>query len=408
MKIVQINMVHNSSTGKIMIQIARTAREKGYEAHTFSVPGFSVRHPEARPEIPGHTYLGTPFEHGLHYVLGKNLGLNGYFSVFTTAALIRRLKIIQPDIIHLHNIHNWCLNLPMLMSYVKKSGAKVVWTLHDCWSFTGQCPYFDMVQCERWKTGCHDCPQCGAYPESRVDHSAMMYRKKQKWFLNMKDATLVTPSNWLADLARQSFMGCYPVKVIHNGIDLEVFRPVESDFRAKYGLEDKIVLLGVAFGWGKRKGLDVFLELAGRLDEKYRIVLVGTSEELDSRLPANIISIHNTDNQQQLAQIYTAADILLNPTREENFPTVNLEAMACGTPVITFRTGGSPEMLDETSGMVVAKNDIDGMLQAIDAVLADPDITPESCRKRAMDFDMNHRFAEYVSLYENLMGKDCR
>ena len=404
MKIAQINMVSTSSTGKIMLQIARCGRERGHETYTFSVPGFSIRHPEKLVPHPGHTYVGTPFEHAVHYVLGRYTGHLGSFSQITTWQLIRRLKQIQPDIIHLHNIHNWSLNFPMLASYLKSSGAKVVWTLHDCWTFTGQCPYFDMVGCDRWKTGCHDCPQCDVYPETNVDRSRQMYRKKQEWFLNIPDMVLVTPSRWLAELTEQSYMGGYPVRVIHNGIDLEVFRPCESDFRQRYGCEDQILLLGVAFGWGKRKGLDVFMELSKRLDSRYRIVLVGTDETTDAVLPDNIISIHTTQNQQELAAIYSAADCFVNPTREDNFPTVNLEALACGTPVVTFRTGGSPECLDETCGIVVEKDDVDGLEQAVRRICDQKPFSAQACRARAEQFGMYDRFAEYIDLYEEIMG----
>lgn len=214
--------------------------------------------------------------------------------------------------------------------------------------------------------------------------------------------TLVTPSEWLAELTRQSFLKDYPVKVINNGIDLSIFKPTESDFRRRYNCEDKFILLGVAFGWGKRKGLDVFVELSKRLDSnRFQIVLVGTSEAIDTQLPSNIISIHKTDNQSQLAEIYTAADLFVNPTREENFPTVNIESIACGTPVITFNTGGSPEIIDDTCGCVVDCDDIDGMERAILRIESERPYSETSCMIRAQKYDMNEKFKEYVKLYEN-------
>lgn len=397
-------MVATSSTGKIMLQIAQCGRKCGHEMSTFSIPGFSISHPEKLVAYPGHRYVGTPFEHAVHYVLGLHTGRNGYFSVFTTMQLIRELKKIDPDIIHLHNIHNWSLNFSMLFRYLRKSRAKVVWTLHDCWTFTGQCPYFDMVDCRKWKTGCYECPQCNVYPETKLDRSRQMYRKKQEWFLGIRDMTLVTPSAWLASLTKQSYMGCYPIRVIHNGIDLEKFGYRESDFRTRYHCENKIILLGVAFGWGARKGLDVFVELSRRLDSRFQIVLVGTNEATDALLPENIISIHTTQNQDELAQIYSAADCFVNPTREDNFPTVNLEALACGTPVITFRTGGSPECIDETCGYVVDKDDIDAMERKIRHVADSKPFPADACRRRAEKFDMYDRFAEYIELYEHIMG----
>lgn len=215
--------------------------------------------------------------------------------------------------------------------------------------------------------------------------------------------TIVTPSEWLASLVKESYLKYYPVKVINNGIDLNVFKPTESDFRKKYALENKYIVLGVAFGWGRRKGLDVFVELARRLDkEKYKVVLVGTDDNVDKLLPENIISIHRTQNQTELAEIYTAADVFANPTREENYPTVNMESVACGTPVVTFNTGGSPEMLDETCGAAVAKDDNDAMYNEIIRICEAKPYSLEACIKKAKGFDKNEKFGEYIRLYEVL------
>lgn len=281
----------------------------------------------------------------------------------------------------------------------------MIWTLHDCWSFTGHCPYFDIAHCDKWKTGCHNCPQYREYPQSLFDNSKFMWKLKKKWFTGVENMTIVTPSQWLADLVKQSYLKDYPVKVINNGIDLSVFKPADSDFREKYHISaDKEILLGVAFGWGKRKGLDVFLELDKRLDaEKYQIVLVGTDDAVDKQLPENIISIHRTQNQQELAEIYSAADLFVNPTREENYPTVNMESIACGTPVLTFNTGGSPEIPDDTCGAVVPCDDVDAMEREIVRICRDKPFTKEVCLARAKAFDMNDRFEEYVELYKEVL-----
>jgi glycosyltransferase involved in cell wall biosynthesis len=231
-----------------------------------------------------------------------------------------------------------------------------------------------------------------------------MYRLKKKWFTGV-DMTLVTPSQWLAELTRESFLKDYPVKVINNGIDLTNFAPTESDLREQYGCRDKKIILGVAFGWGMRKGLDVFKELAGRLDDSYRIILVGTDAHTDVQLPENIISIHRTENQAELAKIYSLADIFVNCTREDTFPTVNIEALACGTPVVTFRTGGSPECIDETCGSVVTYNDVDALEAEILRVCTQKPFDSESCRKRAESFEMHDRFGQYVQLYEEVANR---
>ena len=401
MKIAEINMVAVGSTGKIMLQIAECARKKGHVVRTYSTNVFSTRYKKL-PPLPNenHKYFGSYLENGIHALLGKVLGLNGCFSIFSTFRLIRNLKKFKPDVIHLHNLHAFCINLPMLFRYIKKNNIRTVWTLHDCWSFTGHCPHFDMIGCDRWKTGCYDCPQYNKdYLHTYRDASKKMYKLKKKWFTGVKDMTLVTPSNWLAGLVKESFLKEYPVKVIHNGIDLSIFKPTPSNFRQKYNCNDKYVLLGVAFGWGKRKGLDVFIELSKRLDDRFQIVLVGTSEDVDVQLPENILSIHQTQNQQELAEIYTAADLFINPTREEVFGLVNAEALACGTPLVTFDTGGSPEVCDENCGIVVPKDNIEALVDAIYNIYDNKPFSKESCIERANKFDKHDKFLEYIKLY---------
>lgn len=399
MKTVLINSCNFGSTGNIMLEIAETAENGGYTA--------AVCYPQSRDNSRKQKekdfVIGTRFSRNIHLQLAGITGLNGCFSYFSTLKLLKKLDKVKPDIIHLHNLHNCYINLSMLFKYIKKHNIKTVWTLHDCWAFTGHCPHFDMIGCDKWKTGCYSCPQYKEYPKSLFDNSKYMYRLKKKWFTGIKDMTIVTPSEWLAGLVKESYLKDYPVKVINNGIDLNVFKPTESDFREKYALENKYIVLGVAFGWGRRKGLDVFVELARRLDkEKYKIVLVGTDDNIDKLLPDNIISIHRTQNQTELAEIYTAADVFANPTREENYPTVNMEALACGTPVVTFNTGGSPEMLDETCGAAVAKDDNDAMYNEIIRICEKKPYSMEACIKKAKGFDKNEKFGEYIRLYEVL------
>ncbi len=405
MRVAILNMVPKGSTGKIMLQTAQVARKQGWEAKTYCTQPFSLAGKTTPISAPDHYYWGSFYENMFHYCVGSTLGRNGCYSVFGTRKLVKELKKFQPDVLHLHNLHSHCIHFPTLLSYIKKHNISTIWTLHDCWTFTGQCAHFDMFGCDKWKTGCHHCQQPISYPRTRIDNSKHMYHLKKKWFTGVKNMTLATPSQWLANLTRESFLQEYPVRVIPNGIDLSVFKPIASDFRKRYNCEDKTLLLGVAFGWGSRKGLDVFLELAKRLPDSYCIVLVGTNDRVDAMLPENIISIHRTDNQTELAKIYSAADVFVNCTREDTFPTVNMEALACGTPVVTFRTGGSPEMLDSTCGSVVEKNDVDALEQEILRICTQKPFTPESCQKRAESFEMYDRFGQYVKLYEEVANK---
>lgn len=396
--IVEINSCDYGSTGRIMLQLAHIAQNEEFRCHIVVPNG---RHNPWKNKID-YIKFGGRISEDSHIILGAVTGYQGCFSVFSTIRLFGKLQKNKLDIIHLHNLHNSYINLPFLFRIIKDRNIRVIWTLHDCWAFTGRCPHFQMAHCDRWKTGCHDClyPK-HEYPASYVDRTKQMWELKKKWFTGVENMTIVTPSQWLADLVKQSFLKDYPVKVIYNGIDLSVFQPMPSDFREKHGIAaDKKLLLGVAFGWGKRKGLDVFCDLAERLDADYQIVLVGTDDATVKQLPESIISIHRTENQRELAEIYAAADVFVNPTREDNFPTTNLESLACGTPVITFKTGGSPEALDETCGSVVPCDDVDALEKEIRRVCTEKPYPREACLERAKAFDMNDRFEEYIKLYQ--------
>ena len=403
MRIAGINMHSFGSTGKIMLNITDCARHEGMEVRTYSTHVFSFFYTKRPPAPFGHKYYGTWFENGLHFLIARITGFNGCFSYFGTRQLISDLKKYRPDIIHLHCLHQFCTHFPSLFRYIKKSGIPVVWTLHDCWAFTGKCPYFDIAKCDKWKTGCHHCPQYRDYPESCLDPTRLMYKLKKKWFTDISNMTVVAPSQWLAGLVRQSYLNEYPVRVIHNAIDLDIFKPTPSDFRKKHGLEGKYIVLGVADNWGYRKGLDVFVELSKRLDSrKYQIVLVGTSEYSEKQLPPDILAIRRTQNQAELARLYSAADVFANPTREEVFGMVNAEALACGTPVVTFDTGGSPEVSDKTCGSVVPCDDVGALCSEIIRVCETKPFLKDACLKRAQYFDKNSKFPEYINLYREI------
>lgn len=402
MRIVQINGGAKGSTGKIMMGIADVARAQGHEVLCASP--ITTTNRDAGEDC-GYYRIGTFNSRRVNVALARITGFNGCFAWFETYKLLKKIDEFKPDIIHLHNLHDSYINLPMLFSYIKKHNVPTVWTLHDCWAFTGQCPYFTMVKCDKWKAGCYGCPQYKEYPASLYDNTKKMWQLKKKWFSGVKNMTIVTPSEWLAGLARESYLKQYPIEVINNGIDLNVFKPTHSNFRKQYGIPgDKYIVLGVSFAWGYRKGLDCFVEMAEKLGEQYQIVLVGTDDEIDKNLPHNIISIHRTQNQKELAEIYSAADVFVMPTREENYPTVNMEAIACGTPVVTFDTGGSPEMLDDKTGIVVEANDIEATKKAIKDICEKKRCNDEEyIVAYSKNFDMKKRFAEYIELYANVL-----
>lgn len=401
MRIVQINGGAKGSTGKIMMGIAEVARAQGHEVMCASPITTTNRN---AGEDCGYYRIGTFNSRRVNVALARITGFNGCFAWFETYKLLKKIDEFKPDIIHLHNLHDSYINLPMLFSYIKKHNVPTVWTLHDCWSFTGQCPYFTIAKCDRWKAGCHNCPQYKEYPASLYDNTKKMWQLKKKWFTGVKNMTIVTPSEWLAGLAKESYLKEYPIQVINNGIDLDVFKPTHSNFREQYGIPgDKYIVLGVSFAWGYRKGLDCFAEMAEKLGDKYQIVLVGTDGEIDKNLPKNIISIHRTQNQKELAEIYSTADVFAMPTREENYPTVNMEAIACGTPVVTFDTGGSPEMLNEKVDRVVPVDDVNEMMSEIKNICTG---VGDKGRMNGLDrLSMKIKFREYITLYNMRCNK---
>ena len=395
MKIVQINATCGvGSTGKICVgisEILTAQNQENYILYSAASNGYALGIP-----CSDENYVR------IQALKSKLFGNYGFNSRKATKKMICELERLEPDVVHLHNIHGHDCDLEVLFHYFKEKKTKLVWTFHDCWAFTAYCPHFTVSECDQWKTSCAHCMDKREY-SWLWDRSAAIFEKKKRLFSGL-DLTVVTPSVWLADLVKQSFLKDYPVKVIHNGIDPDVFRPKESDVKRRFGVsEEKNLLLGVAFDWGLKKGLDVFEELSERLDgEKYQIVLVGTNDTLDRTLPDNIISIHRTNCQEELAELYSAADLFINPTREDNFPTVNIESLACGTPVLTFRTGGSPEILDETCGSSVDCDDIDSLEREIIRICTDRPYAKEACIQRADCFDKNVKFREYSDLYREI------
>ena len=348
--------------------------------------------------------IGNKFGNYLHVVRTRLFDDHGFGSAAATKKLISKIKILNPDIIHLHNLHGYYLHISLLFDYLKQAKKPVIWTLHDCWAFTGHCAHFDFVNCNRWKFECYDCPLISEYPKSFfLDRSRQNYQQKKILFAGIEGLTLVAASRWLAELVRESFLKEYPVALINNGIDLKIFNSMKNNFRRRYKLEDQYILLGVASIWSERKGYGYFMDLANHLLPDEKIVLVGLSEEQIKQLPTGIIGIGRTDSAAELAEIYSTADVFINPTLEDNFPTTNLEALACGTLVITFNSGGSPECLDDSCGLIVDRGDLQGLIAAIAMVRKNGKKSyTVHCQNRARNFfDKNERFADYIALYES-------
>ncbi|WP_405332233.1 glycosyltransferase [Fibrobacter sp.] len=353
MKVVQINQFSYKAAGNIMMNLHKSMTAQGIDSYVVWGRG---REAAGNHEFKMSSFLDVSF----HGIYSRCFDRAGFASSKATKKLIAWLDNIKPDIIHLHCLHGYYLNIQILFDYIRKEKIRLIWTQHDCWAFTGHCAYFDAIKCEKWKTGCFACPQLNTYPKAFIDNSKRNWLEKRNIFSGL-NIQIVSPSKWLKQIIQQSFLGQYPINVIYNGIDLNVFKKVDSyDVRHELGLGEKKVILGVASEWTERKGLKDFIALDKIIDHsEYQILLVGVTEKQKKLLPKSILSINRTENVQILVKIYSLAKVFFNPTYEDNFPTTNLESIACETPVITYNTGGSPESINESGcGYVIEKGDV--------------------------------------------------
>lgn len=393
MKVLQINTVYASgSTGVIVADLAAQCEKAGMTclcAH-------------AGPPEEGTLAISSKWDRRVHGLISRVTMFKGIGSERKTAAFLKKVEAFSPDIVHLHNLHGSYVNLPMLFGYLKKRNIPVVWTLHDCWPMTAICPHFTAVGCDRWRTGCRRCVQRRDYACAPFDLTRQVWNWKKSMFTGLENAVLVTPSRWLSQIARASFLREYPVSVVPNGIDRTIFRPTDSDFREKHALTEKKIVLGVSAAWGYGKGLDIFADLAKRLPREYAVVLVGADEKTRCTLPPEILCLGHVDDRRKLAQIYSAADVFVNPTREEVLGMVNLEALACGTPVVTARVGGSPECIDEHCGVAVESGSAEAFAAQIERICRERPYRVDDCVARAAKFDTERACAAYIALYRKL------
>lgn len=397
-KLLIINVsVNKGSTGRIAEEIGQTAIDNGYE--TYFAYGRIARESKCNVIKIGNS-LNVKF-HGIESLLFDN---HGFSSRIATKRFIRRIEEIKPDIINIHNIHGYYINVKILFEYLSKTSIPVVWTFHDCWPFTGHCSYFDRYNCTKWQTECHHCPNKKGYPSSLfINNSKNNFNRKKKLFSNINNLNIVTPSHWLTNISKQSFLKEKNIVTIHNGTNLNVFNIRDGKKRDELNLNDRKVVLGVASIWDKRKGLDDFIKLSELLSDEYKIILVGLNKKQKESLPANIIGIERTESVHELAELYSMADVFVNPTYSDNFPTTNIESLACGTPVITYKTGGSPEAVDEKTGVVVEQGNINQLKESIELIAKNKGEYSENCRERAVNlYNKQDRFNDYIKLFNSL------
>ncbi|WP_165154723.1 glycosyltransferase [Parabacteroides sp. ZJ-118] len=386
-RLLQLNVTANwGSTGRIAEGIGQAAMARGWE----SAIAYGR---EMNPSQSQLVKVGNRFDVYAHYAQHRLFDREGLGSKRPTKRLIKWIDSYKPDIIHLHNIHDHWLNYPLLFQYLATIETSVVWTFHDCWAFTGGCAYFDDVNCNQWQTKCNRCPQ-----KTFADRSRANFILRKDLFSRIHERLTIVPvSNWLGNFVKQSMKNC-SIRMIHNGIDTTKFEP-------KY--KKKKVVLGVALPWSPRKGLPDMVKLRQLLPQDIEIKLIGLNDGQLEKLPKGIVGIKRTQNIDELVKHYSEAAVFVNPTYADNFPTTNLEALACGTPVATYRTGGSPEAVDEHTGIVVEKGNVKALAKAIMKILNNPgNFSSDTCRKRAEQcFNKDIQFGKYVDLYESLLSK---
>lgn len=400
-KLLQINCTANvGSTGRIAEEIGQQSLIKGWESYI----AYGRSKYISQSKI---IKVGNKFDLILHGIKSLLFDRHGLGSKHATKKFIKKIIEIKPDIIHIHNIHGYYINYQVLFDYLKTTNIPIVWTLHDCWSFTGHCAYFDFAKCNKWKKECGSCPQIGSYPRSLcLDQTKRNFKQKKELFNEVSNMTMIPVSYWLSSFLKDSFLKKYPIKTIHNGIDTDVFKPSCCDHvKAKYKIEHHFIILGVAHRWSPRKGLSDFIELSKQLTEKDVIILVGLNKKQQEQLPNNIIGITHTKNKEELAQLYTMADVYINPTMEDNFPTTNLETLSCGTPVITYKTGGTVEQVSENTGFIVDQGDINSLIGCINTIKQEGKMKySKACRDWTISkFKKEDRYEEYIKIYDKLL-----
>jgi len=400
--LLQINTVVNfGSTGRIAEDIGVMAINHGWRSY-IAYGRFGRNSQSELVDI--NSILGFH----THVFQTRLFDRHGLGSKKSTEKLVALIKQLKPNLIHLHNLHGYYLNIEVLFSFLSIADIPVVWTFHDCWPITGHCVYFDFVKCDKWKHECGSCIQKHRYPASYwFDRSTDNFRLKRKLFNSVKNLTIVTVSNWLAGVVRQSFLANVPLVTINNGIDTTVFKRVIShNVRKKYNLEDKFVILGVASSWDYRKGLDDFIELSRYLDGNCAIILIGLNKQQLNRIPNNILGLSRTDNIEELVDFYNIADVFFNSSLEETFGLTTIEAMACGTPSIVYNNTACPEALSDDTGFIVDKKDLSGVIQAIETVRKrSKDYYSNACIQRVGDlYDKNERYLDYLELYNSIIS----
>lgn len=401
-KLLIINVALNwGFTGRIAEQVGSLAKDNGWNV--------MIAH-GARYQNPtqfSHYQVSSSFEEKMHWGISQFWDGQGRGSWFATKRLLKEIDAFQPDVVHMHVIHGYYINYGLIMNYFKEKNIPVVWTLHDCWAFTGHCAYFTAANCEKWKTQCGQCPIPHDFPNTYLDRSKANYNRKKQVYGDMQNLVLAPVSQWLGDLVKESFLGKHEIQVVYNGIDVDVFKPSVSNFKKKLGIEGKYLLLGVAQGFDERKGLKDFFKLSEMLPEGYQVVLLGAMEEEIAIAPKSVIALPKTESLQELVEAYSAADVLLSLSYEETFGLTPVEAMACGTPAIVYNNTAQPEHITPETGFVVENGDLDTLVTRIKTLCENGKANySEACRERAVNvYNKDNCYNMYITIFDKLFNE---
>lgn len=410
MKILMINSVCGiRSTGRICTDLAIALEAEGHDVKI--AYGRETNIPEQFQKYA--VRIGTDLDVKLHVLKARFFDAAGFGSRRATKQFLRWVKEYDPDVIHLHNLHGYYINIELLFNYLKTYRKRIIWTLHDCWAFTGHSAYCDAVGCKKWKTGCSHCPEVGEYPKSILDHSSNNWERKKRIMQGLANMSIVTPSNWLSALAKESFLGEYPVRVIHNGIDTSQFHRVENNYRTRYGIGERFIILGVATVWNDMKGYSDFIKLSEMLDDTYRVVMIGLSKEEIKKIPSNILGVQRTNNLQELVSFYSIADVFLNLSYTESYGLTNVEAQLCGVPVICYDSGALRETAG-ISGIVIERGNVDAVEKAVRYVRGKDLKVHVLSMDQVRELDRKQTINQYMKIICNtndsnmhIIDKDC-
>lgn len=392
--LLQLNTTCNQgSTGKIAENVGLIMKEKGWEVYYAHGARYINKSQLNTYKIQ---CIWNEYLHAFKSMIFDAAGLG---SINETKRLINYIKKIKPDIIQIHNLHGYYINYKILFEYLNTTNIPIVITLHDCWLLTGHCVHFEHKKCEKWKTQCQDCPQIHSYPKSLfLDKSKRNYLLKKNLIAQNINIHFICVSTWIEKLVLESIYKKHSISTIRNGIDLDIYKPTIPKN------QNRFQILGVGNPWSKDKGLYDIYKLRELLPiDEYDIVLVGLTPKQLKSIPNGIKGILRTNNQQELVDLYSSSHVFINPTYADTFPTTNLEALACGTPVITYNTGGSPESIDNQTGIIIEQGNINKLAEAIKSLKRKPLLAVDCVNKAQSYFNKNVCFKHYENLYESLL-----